>query len=363
MDNENQKLDSKFAQSLVDIVAAELNKNVNILDDRGVIIASFSKGRIGQIHECGAMMLQSGVIKEFYVTKDDEHRYKGVRTGFNMPIIFENKCIGVIGVTGELKTSEPYARLAARFVEANLQSNARQEKLVGALKDKEELQSVFLNKIIRVQEEERKRISRELHDETSQSLTSIIVGLRVLAEQVQSSAERDKLLHMRDLARTTLEAVHDMAVELRPVLLDDLGLVAAAQKFIANYAKQYNILIHADFNNLSRERFATEVEIALYRILQEGLTNIIKHAKATQVWVSLYKTQTKLILVIKDNGVGFNLELFKNTHSRTSLGIYGMGERVALVGGIFDIESAIDQGTKIFVGIPLEVKKTESLQA
>lgn len=353
MDNEYQRLDAKFAQSLVDIVAAELNKNVNILDDRGVVIASFSKERIGQVHESGAMMLKSGVIKEFYVTKEDELRFSGVRTGFNMPIMFEDKCVGIIGVTGELKTSEPYARLAARFVEANLQSNARQEKLVGALKDKEELQSIFLNKIIRVQEEERKRISRELHDETSQSLTSIIVGLRVLAEQAKSSGERERILHMRDLARTTLEAVHDMAVELRPVLLDDLGLVAAAQKYIANYSKQHNIVMHVEFNNLSRERFATEVEIALYRILQEGLTNIVKHAKASEVWIALYKTSNKLILIINDNGVGFNLELFKSTHSRTSLGIYGMGERVSLLDGIFEIKSAIGQGTKIFVEIPI----------
>jgi len=353
MDNEYQKLDAKFAQSLVDIVAAELNKNVNILDDRGVVIASFSKERIGQVHVPGAMMLKSGVIKEFYVTKDDELRFSGVRTGFNMPIMFDNKCIGVIGVTGDLKTSGPYARLAARFVEANLQSNARQEKLVGALKDKEELRSVFLNKIIRVQEEERKRISRELHDETSQSLTSIIVGLRMLAEQVQSPEEREKILLMRDLARTTLEAVHDMAVELRPVLLDDLGLVAAAQKYIANYSKQFKMMVHVEFNNLSRERFATEVEITLYRIIQESLTNIIKHAQASEVWVSLYKTETKLVLKINDNGVGFNLELFKSTHSRTSLGIYGMGERVALVEGLFDIKSVVGLGTKIFVEIPL----------
>ena len=176
---------------------------------------------------------------------------------------------------------------------------------------------------------------------------------RVLAEQVQSQGEREKILHMRDLVRTTLEAVHDMAVKLRPVLLDDLGLVAAAQKYIANYSKQYNMLVHGEFNNLSRERFKTEVEIALYRILQEGLTNIIKHAQASEVWVSLQKTPSRLILIINDNGVGFDLELFKSTHSRTSLGIYGMGERVALVKGIFDVTSAVGQGTKIFVEIPL----------
>lgn len=353
MDNKYKKLDAKFAQSLVDIVAAELNKNVNILDDRGVIIASFSKGRIGQVHEAGAMMLKSGVIKEFFVTKDDERLLSGVRHGFNMPIMFENQCVGVIGVTGELQTSEPYARLAARFVEANLQSNARQEKLVRALKEKEELQSVFVNKMIRVQEEERKKISRELHDETSQSLTSIIVGLRVLAEQVENSGEREKILQMRDLAVTTLEAVHYMAVELRPVLLDDLGLVAAAKKYIENYAKQYKISMHIDFDNLSRERFPPEIEITLYRILQEALTNIIKHGQATHVWVLLYKEEDKLTLVVNDDGVGFDIEVFKKAHSRTSLGIYGMKERVALVEGTFDIKSVLGGGTKIIVAIPL----------
>lgn len=355
MENKCRRLDAKFAQSLVDIVAAELHKNVNILDERGVIIASFSRERIGQIHEAGARMLKAGIVKEFYVSKGDELYLSGIRNGFNMPIMFNGQCVGIIGVTGELATAEPYARIAARFVEANLQSNARQEKLVGALQEKEELQSVFLNKMMRVQEEERKKISRELHDETSQSLTSIIVGLRMLAEQVQGSNEREKILEMRDLALTTLEAVHHMAVELRPVLLDDLGLVAAAKKYLENYAKQYKIDVRIDFNNLSRERFLPEVEITLYRILQEGLTNSIKYGKGTQVWVELYKQTEKLILTIRDNGIGFDVEKFKSAHSRTSLGIYGMGERVALVDGTFEITSVIGEGTRIFVEIPLQV--------
>jgi signal transduction histidine kinase len=359
VENEHRRLDAKFAQSLVDTVAVELNKNVNILDEHGVIIASFSRERIGQIHEAGAKMLQNGVVKEFYVSEEDEIDMPGTRNGFNVPIMFEEQCIGLIGVTGDQKTAEPYARLAARFVEANLQSNARQERLVGALTEKEELQSIFLNKIITIQEDERKRISRELHDETSQSLTSIIVGLRVLAEQVQSSEEQEKILEMRDLAVTTLEAVHHMAVELRPVLLDDLGLVAAAKKYIENYTKQYGISMYVDFNNLSRERFSPEVEITLYRILQEALTNIVKHGKAKQVWVSLNKKQDKLILLVDDDGVGFDTEIVRNSHSHTCLGIYGMRERVALVEGKFVIKSALGQGTKIFVEIPLKGKNCD----
>jgi signal transduction histidine kinase len=354
MENKHRRLDAKFAQSLVDSVAAELHTNVNILDGRGVIIASVSRERIGQVHEAGARMLKAGVVKEFYVSKGDELQLSGIRNGFNMPILFEGQCVGIIGVTGEQDTAEPYARLAARFVEANLQSNARQEKLVGALKEKEELQSVFLNKVIRVQEEERKKISRELHDETSQSLTSIIVGLRMLAEQVSSAGEREKILEMRDIAAATLEAVHDMAVKLRPVLLDDLGLVAAAKKYIDNYARQYKIVMHSDFSDLSRERFLPEIEIALYRVLQEGLTNIVKHGQGTEVWVFLYKEQEKLMLMIRDNGIGFDVDKFKSTHSHTSLGIHGMRERVALLEGTFVITSVIGQGTKIFVELPLQ---------
>ena len=128
-----RQLDARFAQTLVDIVAAELNKNVNITDEHGVIIASFSKERITQVHEIAANMLQTGVIRECAVSEEDERQWKGVRKGWNVPILFENHCVGVIGVSGEPDTSAPYARLAARFVEAALQANARQEELVQAL--------------------------------------------------------------------------------------------------------------------------------------------------------------------------------------------------------------------------------------
>lgn len=355
---EYHRLDPEFAQSLVDIVAAELNKNVNICDQQGNIIASFSKERIGQVHEAAAQMLAAGQVREFSVTEEDVLRLKGVRRGFNVPIILGgDRCVGVIGVTGDPETAAPYARLAARFVQAALESNARQEKLVFALQEKEELQSELLNKVISAQEEERKRISRELHDETSQALTSIIVGLRVLSEYVQSTLEREKILEMREMAVKTLEAVHRLAVELRPVLLDDLGLVVAAQKYIENYSRQYGVGVEFDLASLSRERFAPEVETALYRILQEALTNIAKHARAEKVQVTLSKRQSKLYLAITDNGVGFDTTMLNKASSNHCLGIHGMKERVALLQGFFSIDSYIDRGTKVTVEIPLHKKK------
>lgn len=346
-------LDPKFAQSLVDIVAAELNKNVNITDHHGVIIASFSKDRITQVHECAAFMLASGKAHEFSVSEEDEKQHPGVRKGFNVPIMFGDRCMGVIGVTGDPELAAPYARLAARFVGAALESNARKEELVNALKEKEELHSMFLSKIIAVQEEERKRISRELHDETSQALTSIIVALRVSSDRLQGTGEREQILQIRDLVVTTLEAVHRLAVDLRPMLLDDLGLVVATQKYVESYTKQYGIPVDVHFANLSRQRFTPEIEISLYRILQEALTNIAKHARASYVQIKLWKFRGKLSLRIIDAGQGFDTGILNNACRDRCLGIYGMQERVALLRGSFSIESELGKGTSITVQLPM----------
>lgn len=353
-----QSLDPKFAQSLVDIVASELKKNVNITDDRGVILASFSKERVGQVHEAAAQRLTSGNIQEFSVSAEDEIRMRGVRRGVNVPIIFADRCVGVIGVTGDPDTAAPYARLAARFVEAALESNANREKLMIALKEKRELQTIFVNKIISIQEEERKKISRELHDETSQSLTSIIVGLRVLAEMVTSKAEREQIMQMRDLVARTLDAVHHLAVELRPLLLDDLGLIVAAQKYVDHYCQQYPIAVDIDFVNLSREqRFLPEIEITMYRILQEALTNIAKHAQASHVQVKLRRQRQRLCLTVSDNGIGFNSDFTSKRGTR--LGIFGMKERVELFDGIFAIQSLPGAGTEVSAEIALANKKNK----
>ena len=350
-------LDSKFAQSLTNIIAAELSQNIIICDHHGIIIAAFDKKRISQAHEGAANMLKSGIIREFSISAEDEKVLKNVRRGYDVPIVVDGRCLGVIGVTGEPDKVALYARLAARFVEATVESNSRQRRLVQALKDKEELQSILLNKMIEVQEEERKKISRELHDEISQSLTSVIVGLRMLSEQVGGPRERKVILEMRDLVSKTLDNAHRLAVELRPALLDDLGLVAAAQRYIENYSQKYGITADINFSNLSRERFRPEIEITLYRILQETLTNIAKHARATNVKVALSKTRRKINFSITDNGVGFMPDALRASSASNNLGIYGMRERVALLAGTFTIQSSGGAGTTITVVIPLKDKR------
>ncbi len=348
-----QHLDPEFAQSLVDIISAELNKNVNIVDKDGIIIASFSKERIGQLHEVGIKMLQSEKIHEFSVSEDDQQQFMGVRTGFNVPIWFENECVGLIGVTGKSEEAAPYARLAAHFVEAALNANVRQERLVKALQDKQTLHQHYVKKMINVQEEERRKISRELHDETSQALTSIIFGLRVLAETADESY-KDKLLQMRDLAASSLDAVHHLAVQLRPVLLDNLGLVSATKKYIEDYAKKYDMDTSVDIApELSGKRFSPEIEIALYRILQEALTNIIKHAHADHVQITLMQKKAVLFFSICDNGVGFHSSKIHKHHKHACLGLYGMRERIAGINGKFLVNSTIGEGTCLEIKVPI----------
>ena len=175
---------------------------------------------------------------------------------------------------------------------------------------------------------------------------------------VHSTAEREQIIRMRDLVAGTLEAVHHLAVELRPLLLDDLGLVVAAQKYVDNYSQQYQIAVDIDFVNLSREqRFSPEVEITMYRILQEALTNIAKHAQATHIQVVLRLLRYKLILTVSDNGIGFNPDFSAQPDSDKCLGIFGMKERVELFEGVFAIKSVIGKGTEIVAEIPLKQKK------
>jgi signal transduction histidine kinase len=351
-------LDYQFAQSLVDIVAAELKQSVIITDNRGVIIAAFHRERVSSVHEGAARMLSSGRIHEFSISAADVYRLKNVREGFNVPIVAEETCVGVIGVTGNPDEAAPYARLAAHFVQAALESNVRKEKLMQTMREKEELKSILLNKMIEVQEEERRKISRELHDETSQSLTSIIVGLKMLSEKISSEDEKAQIVMMREVVARTLDEVHRIALELRPVMLDDLGLAAAAKRYIKNYSQQHGIKVIYNFAGISRERFKPEIEISLYRILQETLTNIAKYAQATQIEISLKKTRELLEFCIMDNGIGFDVESLKSASAKGSLGIHGMRERVALLGGTFIIDAVEGAGTTVKVEILTGEKKS-----
>jgi len=219
---------------------------------------------------------------------------------------------------------------------------------------REKMRAYYLRRIILAQEEERKRIARELHDETGQSLASLMVGLR----NVETAATREQMLarlaDMRAVASKTLEAVHDLALELRPSVLDDLGLVAALERYVNAYQNRFKVNIDFQSVGLRDDRLPPLVEIAVYRIVQEALTNAAKYAQSDQISVLLEKHGGQLSVIVEDDGVGFNADAtIHHALSNRKLGLYGMRERAEQLGGTLLIESEIDKGTTIYLRIPL----------
>src|SRR5579885_1750948 len=208
------------------------------------------------------------------------------------------------------------------------------------------------SQIINAQEEERTRIARELHDETSQVLTSLLISLAVLEESIQSEEARRRIADTRTLAHQTLRAIRSLSIDLRPSALDDLGLLPALRWYVKEYQKKCSIEV--DFISSGfKERLPAEMETALYRIVQEALTNTARHAHAKRVSIMLKENEKEIEGIISDDGIGFDIEaLRKSPDSERGLGLAGMTERAVLLDGSLDIESRPGHGTTITVHIP-----------
>ncbi len=216
-------------------------------------------------------------------------------------------------------------------------------------KEREQLRSRLLEQVITAQEEERKRIARELHDETGQSLTSLMVRLQTMNQQCPVPELKPQMEEVRQLIAQTLDDVHNLAVELRPSVLDDLGLEAALQRHIQDYRRRFHLEIDLVAIGLD-QRLPPAAETALYRIVQEGLTNIARHAQARTASILLERRNGRVRVIIEDDGQGFALQ---QAAGSGRLGLYGMRERAELLDGTFTIESEPGQGTSIFVEVPL----------
>src|SRR6266404_2110334 len=209
--------------------------------------------------------------------------------------------------------------------------------------------------LLEAQEAERGRIARELHDQIGQMLTALKLNLHAI-QSARNEGEASLLiadnLKMLDDA---LEQVRDLSVDLRPLLLDDLGLVTALRWFVDHQAKRRNVRAEFTTDSLDPDlRFAAELETACFRIAQEALTNVARHARAKTVTVRLSRNRNYLILLIEDDGVGFDIDaLQRHAPANATLGLRGMQERAHAVGGRIKIDSATDNGTQLFVELPI----------
>ena len=211
------------------------------------------------------------------------------------------------------------------------------------------------SQIIKAQEQERKRIARELHDETSQVLTSLLISLAVLEESITTQEARDRITETRQLAHQTLRAIRNLSIDLRPSALDDLGLLPALRWYVKEYQQKTNIEVEFHTSGFKdRQRLPPEMETALYRIVQESLTNVAKHAQAHKVTIMLREEADAVNATITDDGRGFDVEELEKTGDKDrGLGLVGMQERALLLDGTATVESSHAHGTVVNVSIPL----------
>ena len=237
-------------------------------------------------------------------------------------------------------------RVEERTGELSL-ANENLQTEISRHKESEAARLELLRRLVTAQEEERRRISRELHDQTGQHLAALLLGLKTLNHSNNGSTSlHTSLFQLQILTERLVEETHHLAWELRPAALDDLGLETAISNYVDKWSERNSITL--DFHSgLNKLRLPPQVETAVFRIVQEALTNVLKHAQASRVSVMLEYRYDELLLIVEDNGCGFQPEV-----ERDGLGLIGIHERVALIGGKLKLESAPGLGTTLAIRIP-----------
>jgi signal transduction histidine kinase len=217
--------------------------------------------------------------------------------------------------------------------------------------EKEKLQKEFLQRLMAGQEGERKHIARELHDQTGQALASCMVELKLLEQTSGSEALQQGIARLKKSITSELESLHTLALDLRPSVLDDLGLIPAVEMYFNRFREQHRLPVQLRLLGPIKERIDACVETCIYRIIQESLTNMAKYAEATEAALFLERKQETIRGGIEDNGIGFDPETIDPTKS---MGLYGMQERIQLLGGKFTINSDRGIGTMISFELPVK---------
>lgn len=325
---------------------------------------SFALGEVTMSRMAGCICWWSMREKKSQVLKSHSQcpRYKNitdmeeVSPHFSIPLLSKGEVLGTLNLSPSEPTAVDFWRLD--FLDRIGQQvglAVERAKLYQEVLYKEELHANLLKKVISAQEEERKRIARELHDDVGQILSRITSSLggieesknvkRDIFERRMSEVKSDSTHALQELRRTILN--------LRPTVLDDLGLVAALRWYVRERLQEAGIRVNLEIKGL-KERFSPEIEITLFRVIQESLNNISRHAKASNVLVRLELQNGLLQAEVHDDGIGFNVEKLMSSKDRLAkLGLMGMEERINLLNGSLKILSVEGKGTEVYMSIPI----------
>ena len=220
------------------------------------------------------------------------------------------------------------------------------------LTEKEAARQVLLESLVQAQEEERLRLARELHDGAGQTLTSLLVRLKTLERKSPSPEMQRDLTNMQDIVSETIKQIRELAYRLRPVALDEFGLSRALEILVEDMTNGMGITIESNFD-LHDLNIPTEIEVVLYRIAQEGLTNIIRHARAGRIRLLLSAENKGVKMTLEDDGIGFDPGRISINSDQRHLGLISMRERAEIIGGMLEVYTAIGKGTTIEAFIPI----------
>lgn len=304
----------------------------------------------------------AGIAVRSMVTEADRDRFETLLADARRKIVKGEFTLRradgrLIPVYLSLNRLQGYKGQALGMVVTDLSEQKRRQD--AEIKRTETMHRLLLERTLTAQEDERRRIARELHDEAGQLLTALLVGLRTLEDARKLSHVKVQGQRLRDITAQAIDEIGRLARGLHPSVLDDHGLGVALSRYIAEYAKTHKITVDLMLDNFDAGNLPPAVRIALYRILQESLTNIARHAGATLVSISFTRSATALEVAIIDNGCGFDAEAISVSSHR--LGIHGMRERAALLGGTIKFTSQ-RKGTLMLVHIPLDHPEFESLK-
>lgn len=281
-------------------------------------------------------------------------RLKIARKHLTVPLVARDQQFGVINLLCEedvLIPEEDMELLSSIGTQiSEIVANAwLQIKLV----EKEAARQVLLESLVQAQEEERSRLARELHDGAGQTLTSLLVRLKAMEKKSPPHELQAELVNMQGIVSETIEQVREIAYHLRPVALDEFGLQRALELLMQEITKGTAVEVTTAFG-VRDFKIPSEIEVVMYRIAQEGLTNIMRHSKASQICLSLAIQNNSIKMNLEDNGIGFEPGRHYPRDNQRHLGLISMRERAEILGGSLEVYTAPGQGTTVEVSIPLQ---------
>jgi signal transduction histidine kinase len=315
------------------------------------------EGMTDRLAQSGETMPTEGILADSHAANLGPTNRSMIKEIVGVPLHSKDKVIGMlcIAMNKSFKFSSEDMRLL-ESIAAQIAISVDNTRLYQEVQRKEEIRGELLQDLFMIQEEERRRIARELHDETSQVLAGLTASLQAALDMLSTDANKSKaiLRKAQTLSVSLLDEIHRLIYELRPALLDDLGMMAAVEWLADSNLKKAGITVN--FKTMGRaRRLPPQLETTLFRVIQEAFANIVKHSHANNTEVSLHFEKRLTRVHIRDDGIGFDIEEAIDSKDRPrGLGLLGMKERVELMNGTLDIRSGPGAGgTEINIEIPL----------